>query len=383
MGPFRSRATDVIVGTIIRAVIVLSIAFSAFPASAAHADDFTGQVVTLINAERSHRGLGTLVISPELTASAQGYAGVMAAGGFVSHVGPDGSTLVTRDEAAGFHDWTLLGENLAAGQSTAADVVQAWMNSPEHRDNILSPDFREIGAGFTTRASSQYRYYWALEFGSQATDPAVFKSTIINPPATSGWTAPTGHLVYGEWLTYLHDHGDVDTLGLPRSNVVADPATGQSVQFFQRDILEYHPENPAGARIERRLLGDILYPGADPALSPADAPPGPSAYFPVTPGQPTGLGHFVANYTRSGQAIYFKEFFDSHGGVATFGFPKEEPKLRNGFWTQRFQAATFEYHPEFDQPGYIAGTTTPLRQYRVQLELLGDEYLKLNGLPYR
>lgn len=376
MGPFRSRATDMIVGTIIRAVIVLSIALSAFPASAAHADAYTDQVVTLINAARTSRGLVALVVSPQLTASAQSYSGSMAAGGFVSHVGPDGSTLVTRDEAAGFHDWTLLGENLAAGQSSPADVVQAWMNSPEHRDNILSPNFREIGAGFTGPASSMYRYYWALEFGSQPTPQSVINATIINPPAASGWTAPTGHLVFGDWLTYLRDHGNVNTLGLPRSNVVTDPATGQLVQYFQRGILEFHPENPAGAQIERRLLGDIIYPGADAPVSPGDAPPGPATYFPVTPGQPTGLGHFVANYTPGGQAIYFKEFFDAHGGVATFGYPKEEPKLRDGIWTQRFQAATFQYHPEFDQPG-------TLRQYRVQLELLGDEYLKLKGLPYR
>ncbi len=39
-----------------------------------------------------------------------------------------------------------------------------------------------------------------------------------------------------------------------------------------------------------------------------------------------------------------------------------------------------EYHPEFDRDGYLPGTTTPYRAYRVQLELLGDEYLTLNGI---
>ena len=97
--------------------------------------------------------------------------------------------------------------------------------------------------------------------------------------------------------------------------------------------------------------------------------------------RPTGLGHFVADYTRDGRPIYFKQFFDAHGGVQTFGYPKEEPQLRNGRWTQRFQAAVFEYHPEFDRDGCLPGTTTPYRAYRVQLELLGDKYIQQRGLP--
>jgi len=81
--------------------------------------------------------------------------------------------------------------------------------------------------------------------------------------------------------------------------------------------------------------------------------------------------------------IYFKDYFDSHGGVDAFGYPKEEPVRRNGMWTQRFQAAVFEYHPEFDIDGFLPGTNIPYRNYRVMLELLGDKYIELNGLPYR
>jgi len=176
----------------------------------------------------------------------------------------------------------------------------------------------------------------------------------------------------------------VDNFGYPRTEVIADPAGwGQTVQYFQRAVLEWHPEAPAQYRIRRRLLGDIVYPGADPPVSPLDAPPGPYHYFPLVPGQPVGLGHFVADYTRTGQAIYFKQYFDSHGGVEAFGFPKEEPKIRNGLWTQRFQAAVFEYHPENDIPGFLPGTNIPYRAYRVQLELLGDRYIGLKGLGFR
>lgn len=210
----------------------------------------------------------------------------------------------------------------------------------------------------------------------------------VNMPATDPgyrWTAPaTGHTVSGQWLAFLRAHGDTDNLGYPRTEVIADPMMGgQTVQYFQRLILEWHPENPPQYRIQRRLLGDILYPGADPPHPITDPPPGPWHYFPFSPGAPTGLGHFVANYTRSGVAIYFKDYFDSHGGVDAFGYPKEEPKLRDGMWTQRFQAAVFEYHPEFDRDGTIPGTNIPWRHYRVLLELLGDKYIAQNYLPYQ
>ena len=200
------------------------------------------------------------------------------------------------------------------------------------------------------------------------------------------WTsADTGHTVSSEWLAFLRAHGDTDNLGYPRSEVIADPmAGGQTVQYFQRLILEWHPENPPEYRIQRRLLGDLIYPGADPAVDPEDIgsrPQGEADYFPAGPG--IGLGHYVADYTVGGEFTGFKEYYDSHGGVDAFGFPKEEPKIRDGRWTQRFQAAVFEYHPENDVDGTVQGTDIPLRNYRVQLELLGDRFVEENRLTYR
>ncbi|MCL5074622.1 MAG: hypothetical protein M1136_03075 [Chloroflexi bacterium] len=209
----------------------------------------------------------------------------------------------------------------------------------------------------------------------------------IAPPSVgtdpnNRWVCPeTGGAVSGDWLKFLREHGGTDNLGYPRTGVINDPLNGgQTVQYFQRAILEWHPENPPAHRIQRRLLGDILYPGADPPADPKDAPLGPHTYFPFSPERPTGLGHFVADFTRSGQPIYFKEYFDAHGGMEAFGYPKEEPKLRNGWWTQRFQAAVFEYHPENDRDGFLPGSNVPYRNFRVLLELLGDEYLAKEGL---
>lgn len=218
---------------------------------------------------------------------------------------------------------------------------------------------------------------------------APIPSEPFSAPGTSqslSWySGDTRHTVSGEWLQFLKNHGDTDNLGYPRSEVIADPmAGGQTVQYFQRLILEWHPENPPEYRIQRRLLGDILHPGADPPLDPGDAttqPAGEFLYFANLPG--IGLGHYVANFSPSGEFTGFLEYFDSHGGVEAFGYPKEEPKLRNGRWTQRFQAAVFEYHPENDVDGTVPGTDIPFRNYRVQLELLGDRYIEANRLTYR
>jgi hypothetical protein len=200
----------------------------------------------------------------------------------------------------------------------------------------------------------------------------------------NAWTAPTDQAVSGLWLQFLKDHGDTDNLGYPRTPVIADPmAGGQTVQYFQRLVLEWHPENPPAYRIQRRLLGDLLYPGVEPPRARTDAPPAPWVYSPFTPGKITGLGHFVANRTRTGEHVYFLDYFQSHGGVDAFGYPKEEPVVRNGVWTQRFQAAVFEYHPEFDVDGTVPGTAIPMRNFRVMLELLGDEYIAQNALPYQ
>ncbi len=104
-----------------------------------------------------------------------------------------------------------------------------------------------------------------------------------------------------------------------------------------------------------------------------------ATYFPNSPG--AGLGHYVANYAPDGTRTHFKEFFDGHGGAGAFGYPKEEPKLRNGRWTQRFQAAVLEYHPEADRGDAAGATSAAPVDSLVRLEPLGEKALKDLELP--
>ncbi len=364
--------------------VILALVFDLLAPVLASAESPEQQVVDLVNAARVQNGLQPLIVSPELTDAARAYARAMANGNFFGHVGPDGSTVDQRAEAAGYLGWTLLEENLAAGQTSATEAVAAWLASPSHRADLLSPKVRETGVGFAFNPQSTYRSYWVQEFGDRPTAPTMRQLVAFQAPEPAPsqvWIAPNGHRVSGEWLDFVRSHGDVDTFGLPTSEVLPDPTTGQPSQLFQRALLDWHQENPPSTRITPRLLGDLLFPGADPPVAPDDAPPGPSTYFPLSPTQPTGLGHFVADWTRSGEPLFFKEYFDQHGGVASFGYPKEEPTWRQGRWTQRFQAALFEAHPENDHGGLLPGTQLPWRRYRVQLALLGDAYARRVGLP--
>jgi uncharacterized protein YkwD len=86
----------------------------------------------------------------------------MARSGVMSHTGPDGSTMSSRVDAAGYL-WSTLGENIARGQSDAAAVMDAWMNSPGHRANILNCSFKEIGIGVHFGDGGPW---WTQDFGA-------------------------------------------------------------------------------------------------------------------------------------------------------------------------------------------------------------------------
>ena len=102
-------------------------------------------------------------------------------------------------------------------------------------------------------------------------------------------------------------------------------------------------------------------------------------YFPTGP---RGLGHWLSDYAGDGTFTGFKQYFDARGREDSFGYPKEEPRVRGGLWTQRFQAAVFEFHPENNRAGANAAGI-PIRSYTVQLELLGDEYIAKYNLGLR
>lgn len=104
----------------------------------------TQDLLTLTNLKRQENGLPPLVMDNELTQAAAGKAEDMFIHNYWAHVSPDGTTPWVFIKNAGYN-YLYAGENLARGYTTSADVVNAWMASPEHRENMLSPNYHDIG----------------------------------------------------------------------------------------------------------------------------------------------------------------------------------------------------------------------------------------------
>ena len=116
-------------------------------------------ILCLLNAQRASRGLKPLKLNRKLSRAALAHAKNMVTKHYFSHNGPDGSPL-SRIKKAGYIPrvglWTV-GENLAWGTGTSASagqIMTAWMNSPEHKANILTKSFKEIGIGIVAAPPS-------------------------------------------------------------------------------------------------------------------------------------------------------------------------------------------------------------------------------------
>jgi len=116
----------------------------------------------LLNRERTERGLPRLRTSRLLVRSAQRWTNTMVRDRAFGH----GSDFSARLTAVGF-DWSRAGEDIADGYHTAAGAVTAWMRSLGHCQNILTPNFREAGAGFdrgSALGSRSSHGTWTLDF---------------------------------------------------------------------------------------------------------------------------------------------------------------------------------------------------------------------------
>ena len=129
-------------------------------------DELARQILSLVNIERARVGVAPLTQSDKLTEAAEDYACVMAAEDFFDHVHPvTGEGPGARAGDAGY-EFFAVGENLAGGQMTSAEALDGWMNSPSHRTNMLSPEWRETGIGI--RRGGSLQIYWVQEFGKPA-----------------------------------------------------------------------------------------------------------------------------------------------------------------------------------------------------------------------
>ena len=120
--------------------------------------NFAQEVLELVNVERAKEHLKPLKLSGSLSHYAQIRAKEITKK--FAHTRPSGYSCFTVIPKP----YRMVGENIAAGQRSASEVVTAWMNSPDHRANIMNPKFRELGMGYLYLADSKYKHYWAQLF---------------------------------------------------------------------------------------------------------------------------------------------------------------------------------------------------------------------------
>ncbi|MGW2047813.1 CAP domain-containing protein [Streptomyces sp. NPDC001858] len=118
------------------------------------------QVLKLVNQERARVGCSAVSANSALSQLAEKFSDDMAARGFFDHTDPDGASPWDRAAEAGIAD--LGGENIARGQADAAAVMEAWMNSPGHKANILNCDFKTLGVGVHFGSGGPW---WTQDFG--------------------------------------------------------------------------------------------------------------------------------------------------------------------------------------------------------------------------
>lgn len=114
--------------------------------------------------DQSFAAAGALQWDEQLAQAAERHAQDMAGNAFLDHRGRDGSTPAQRISRAGYR-WRSVGENVAAGQPSAQDVVEDWLASPGHCANLMNPAFTELGVAFAVNLKAREAVYWAQAFG--------------------------------------------------------------------------------------------------------------------------------------------------------------------------------------------------------------------------
>jgi uncharacterized protein YkwD len=132
-------------------------------------------ILDLVNAARAAgRRCGTkyfppvapLTLSSSLTVAAFAHSREMARNSLLDHRGRDGSTPATRVERAGYGAHRIVGENIAAGAMTPAEVTDGWLDSPAHCENIMDGRFTQIGIGYAASLNTAAGMYWTQDFAA-------------------------------------------------------------------------------------------------------------------------------------------------------------------------------------------------------------------------
>jgi uncharacterized protein YkwD len=146
-----------------------SAAFARETAALRDRERVRAELVTRVDDERRRAGRPPLPADSRLDEAAQRHADDMLARSYFAHRDPGGKTVRERAREAGF-DWSAIGENIAEGQQSVKEVVESWMRSAGHRENILDRRYTRTGVGLALGRdpkTGEYRILWVQTFGLQ------------------------------------------------------------------------------------------------------------------------------------------------------------------------------------------------------------------------
>jgi uncharacterized protein YkwD len=101
---------------------------------------------------------------PALYSAASGHSLDMAKRNYFDHRSPSGVTVNQRASASNYN-WKTVGENLAGGDTSVAEVVQGWLDSPEHCENLMDPTFNDMAVACVAQPGTQWGTYWTMMLG--------------------------------------------------------------------------------------------------------------------------------------------------------------------------------------------------------------------------
>ena len=101
-----------------------------------------------------------------LESAALTHAQDMTAHGYIGHKGSDGSMPADRATRANY-TWSAVAENVAAGQTTAEEVVKTWLASPGHCANLMNPRYSDTGVAYAVNPANEQGIYWVQVFAAQ------------------------------------------------------------------------------------------------------------------------------------------------------------------------------------------------------------------------
>jgi uncharacterized protein YkwD len=142
----------------------------------ADATSVSASILDLVNAARATgRRCGAkyfppaapLTLNANLTRAALAHSREMAVNREFDHRGHDGSTPADRIQRAGYGAYRIVGENIAAGAMTPAEVTEGWFASPPHCENIMDGRFTEIGIAYAANLDSAAGLYWTQDFAAR------------------------------------------------------------------------------------------------------------------------------------------------------------------------------------------------------------------------